>query len=130
MTIDLSAVPLAVRPYLPVLVDTAGKQVDYALFDSYEHVPQRHNGCRMRYIGTTPLKLSSITSATGYIMPIIPGAQFATECFIEIPNLPASEGMSRPGLFPGKVRAAGNVIRNGAVVTDSKLATIETITKD
>lgn len=114
-------VPPEVQPFLPIFFDMAGQQVSYDLFDGFEVVAQRHNACRLRYIGTEPLKVSRIMSATGYDMPVLPGSHFATECWIEVPNqVPetAKDGKGKAKVWRGKVKATGEVIRGGQVVRD------------
>jgi len=114
-------VPPDVVPFLPIFFDMAGEQVSYDLFTDFEVVPQRANACLFKYIGTEPLKISRLMSATGYEMPIIAGSHFATDCVIEVPNAvpeTAKLGKGRGKLFPGKISATADVIRNGVIVRD------------
>jgi hypothetical protein len=97
----------------PQLWDTQGNLIPLEL---WEHLSTDDAGTAVfRYCGETPFSPARIVAPSGEDMPILPGVSFAKGMTLGLPSIPpAVAGQSRPF----KVRAMGDVIRNGQVVRD------------
>lgn len=98
----------------PQLWDSQGNLIP---LDCWEYVSTDDAGIAVfRYCGETAFSPARIVAPSGEDMPVLPGIVFAPGMTLGLPLIPweaAGEGSPR---VRAKVRATGDVIRNGQVV--------------
>jgi hypothetical protein len=77
--------------------------------DLWQCVEETETVLAFRYLGTEPIIPTEVCSPAGQLMPVLAGTYFAPGVVLRFPR----------GLQIGdfKIKAQGNVIRNGKVVT-------------
>lgn len=84
--------------------------------EQWEHVSTDEVGIAVfRYTGRTAVFPVRIVAPSGDEMPVLAGCSFAPGMTLGLPTIPRPAG-AKSG--PMKIRAMGNVIRNGMVVRD------------